>query len=316
MGCKELLSISIPDSVKKIDMAAFCGCSSIKSIRIPSTTRIYYQEAFLWCFSLESIQLHQQVPCTPEELGMISFEDCVSLQIAYIPSAVLIHSHANELSLFPECNPNLILLSDGTGNENDDQDLDIPSICLNNVEECIDVLPEEVADLPANEQLLFLQLIVTYRLPHIAERTSESKLSLLHILIYFPGDIYEPLSHLLEKCPHATTAIDNNGKTPLHHVITSTRHNMEKRCYDLLVQASPDTVVHEAARARIDSVDDMKLIARLKINSLAIQEEESRLLPFMIAAQVCEEDNDVCGLSNVYELLSMMPQVLKEYDDS
>ena len=83
-------------------------------------------------------------------------------------------------------------------------------------------------------------------------------LTILHMIVYFPGDydhaIYESLSILLLKFPTVVTAVDKYGKTPLHHaVVASQQHNsMSKDCFDQLQAASPNTVVHQAIRAKIN----------------------------------------------------------------
>jgi len=94
--------------------------------------------------------------------------------------------------------------------------------------------------------------------------SSKSSLNLLHLIVYFPGDIYETLSTLLTSCPEAITAVDNNGKTPMHHVITSTRH-------------CPDTVVHQAIRSGGLCWDDLHELVKAKIDALTLDDVESGL---------------------------------------
>merc|ERR1711904_640891 len=105
------------------------------------------------------------------------------------------------------------------------------------------------------------------------------------------------------------------GKTPLYHVLMSTRHNMDQDCFDLLLSQYPVTVVHCAIRDGLLDWDDMQEMVRTKINSLTVEDDDSGLLPFMMAGEKCSyESEDLSGLSLVYELLSMKPDVMNEYD--
>ncbi len=53
--CSSLTSITIPDSVKEIRLGAFRGCSSLTSITIPKNVRVIGQEAFYGCDALKKI---------------------------------------------------------------------------------------------------------------------------------------------------------------------------------------------------------------------------------------------------------------------
>ena len=56
-GCKNLISVNIPDSVKTIGQYAFRGCSQLKSISIGKGVRSIGSDAFLECGYLESVYL-------------------------------------------------------------------------------------------------------------------------------------------------------------------------------------------------------------------------------------------------------------------
>jgi len=59
---KDIISVSIPDSVINIGAGAFSGCESLISITIPdSVTRIDYG-AFGWCGSLISVTFQGTIP--------------------------------------------------------------------------------------------------------------------------------------------------------------------------------------------------------------------------------------------------------------
>ena len=82
--CKDLTSIEIPNSVKRIGDRAFYGCSSLTSIEIGnSVTRIGY-EAFSWCSSLTSIEIPNSV--TIIDIG--AFSACSSLTSIEIGNSV------------------------------------------------------------------------------------------------------------------------------------------------------------------------------------------------------------------------------------
>ena len=58
--------------------------------------------------------------------------------------------------------------------------------------------------------------------------------------------------------------------------------------------------------------DDLREVVLVKTNALIVEDEESGLLLFMMAA-VENESEDVMGLEMVHELLRMNPAVLKDY---
>ena len=121
-----------------------------------------------------------------------------------------------------------------------------------------------------NEQLDILHHVFHQQSPDIADMAQESGFNLLHLLVYFPDDISETLSTLLTKCPQATIDVDWKGKTPLHHAIESTKHNMDVNSYNLLLRRSPDTVVvHQAITAGLYG-DDLHELVKAKIDALTM----------------------------------------------
>lgn len=110
-GCKNITSITIPESITWIDSYAFldctslntvklnstinhisegtfCGCSSLTSIELPKSVNSISKSAFKRCESLKSLNLSHI-----EQIGAEAFMDCVSLdsvnlnsQLATIPN--------------------------------------------------------------------------------------------------------------------------------------------------------------------------------------------------------------------------------------
>ena len=83
-GCKNLASVTIPDSVTSIGSYAFSGCTSLTDITIPdSVTEIWYN-AFYNCSSLANIT----IPNSVTNIGSSTFESCASLTSIIIPDSV------------------------------------------------------------------------------------------------------------------------------------------------------------------------------------------------------------------------------------
>ena len=82
--CKNLKSITIPDSVKSIDDRAFLDCESLTSITIPNSVVSVGDYAFYNCESLASITL----PDSITSIGIAAFYRCYSLTSITIPNGV------------------------------------------------------------------------------------------------------------------------------------------------------------------------------------------------------------------------------------
>lgn len=83
-GCKELTSVTVPDSVKIISMSAFEGCSSLTSVNIPDGVSEISHSLFKDCTSLQSVQLPDGIRGIDYE----AFENCISLTDINIPDGV------------------------------------------------------------------------------------------------------------------------------------------------------------------------------------------------------------------------------------
>ena len=98
---------------------------------------------------------------------------------------------------------------------------------------------------------------------------------------------------------------------------------MHANSYNLLLRHSPDTVVHQAIRDRLygnDHGNDLYELVKRKVNALTLKDDESGLLPFMMAAGIygqCNEYNEegdsLLSLRVSYMLLRMNPSVLQDY---
>merc|ERR1712038_1398054 len=133
-------------------------------------------------------------------------------------------------------------------------------------------------------------------------------MNLFHLITHFPrvfsNDMHEAISSLFTKCPQAAINLSKNKSS--------------QECHDLLLTQSPPIVVHQAIKAGFDW-EYLRPIVMATTDALTLEDEESGLVPFMLAAQKCnnEEDDDTSGsLSGVYELLCLQPDVLKDYDKS
>lgn len=77
MGCKNLVSITIPDGVKDIPLSTFAGCTSLQSVTIPQSVTSIGQTAFSGCSSLPSITISSSVTRVQRN----AFANCSILKI-------------------------------------------------------------------------------------------------------------------------------------------------------------------------------------------------------------------------------------------
>ena len=83
-GCRGLTSITIPNSITKIESSTFQGCSGLSSITIPSSVTSIGGEAFAWCSGLISIN----IPSSVTSIGYYAFSGCSGLTAITIPNGV------------------------------------------------------------------------------------------------------------------------------------------------------------------------------------------------------------------------------------
>ena len=89
--CSSLTSITIPNSVTYIGWYAFVNCTSLTSITIPNSVTSIGRNAFSGCSSLISIT----IPYSVTSIGQSAFSGCSSLTSITIPNSVRsINQHA------------------------------------------------------------------------------------------------------------------------------------------------------------------------------------------------------------------------------
>jgi len=82
--CKNLTSVTIPDSVTTIGVFAFWGCSNLSSINIPASVTEINAKAFSDCLSLTSLIIPEGVTT----IGSCAFEYCIYIESITIPTSV------------------------------------------------------------------------------------------------------------------------------------------------------------------------------------------------------------------------------------
>jgi hypothetical protein len=81
---RNIVSVTIPDTVTTIGSYAFCSCSSLNSINIPSSVTSIGDDAFNCCTSLKEITIPNSVTI----IGNWAFFKCTSLKEITIPNSV------------------------------------------------------------------------------------------------------------------------------------------------------------------------------------------------------------------------------------
>jgi len=83
-SCYSLTSVTIPNSVTRIDNSAFYGCSGLTSVTIPNSVTSIGGFAFSGCSGLTSVV----IPSSVTEIGGSAFSGCSGLALVVIPSSV------------------------------------------------------------------------------------------------------------------------------------------------------------------------------------------------------------------------------------
>ena len=83
-GCRNLTSITIPDSITSIGKYAFAYCSSLTSVTIPDSVTSIGERAFYYCSSLTSIT----IPDSVTSIGNYAFVSCENLTSITISDSI------------------------------------------------------------------------------------------------------------------------------------------------------------------------------------------------------------------------------------
>ena len=81
-NCKELTSVTIPESVTTIDDIVFIGCAGLKSVTIPSRVKSIGEHVFERCSELTEVTMLGERPEAPETL----FPGCGKLKAIHVPA--------------------------------------------------------------------------------------------------------------------------------------------------------------------------------------------------------------------------------------
>ena len=84
-GCRNLISIFLPDELPSITRDAFDTCDKLPSINLPASIQDIGDFAFSMCTGLSSISIPDKVT----RLGRFSFQCCYSIKTIEIPTSVL-----------------------------------------------------------------------------------------------------------------------------------------------------------------------------------------------------------------------------------
>ena len=82
--CKNLVSITLPQSLTSIEFAAFYGCEKLENIRFPKSLVNTGQNLFPGCYSLKEIDVDKQNPDYTSCEGVLFDKNCTTL-IIYPP---------------------------------------------------------------------------------------------------------------------------------------------------------------------------------------------------------------------------------------
>lgn len=84
LGCGDLESVQIPNSVTKLGERCFMRCSSLTEVNIPSTVTELPVGCFGYCASLKKIE----VPSTVTSIGSACFMNCTNLADVTLPRTI------------------------------------------------------------------------------------------------------------------------------------------------------------------------------------------------------------------------------------
>lgn len=74
-GCRDLTTIVLPDTIRRIGAGAFSGCTSLRGLYLPDGTEVLDADAFADCVSLEAVF----IPASVRAIAPDCFRDCAGL---------------------------------------------------------------------------------------------------------------------------------------------------------------------------------------------------------------------------------------------
>lgn len=80
----DIVNVTLPDSITKINYKAFAKCKKLETINFPDSLKVIGEYAFTTCHSLEEIKLGNQI----ESMGYCSFQLCISLTDITVPGTI------------------------------------------------------------------------------------------------------------------------------------------------------------------------------------------------------------------------------------
>lgn len=110
-SCKELRTVTIPDSVESVGMLAFCHCINLTDVVIPYSVKSLGDSAFAFCDNLRNVTISDGVKI----IGKHAFFLCKSLTEMEIPGSI------DEIGdcAFGSCfELKRVVFADGVGNKN------------------------------------------------------------------------------------------------------------------------------------------------------------------------------------------------------
>ena len=106
VGCKSLISLSLPQSVETIEKYAFEGCESLRSLRIPRNVKQIKQSAFNGCASLQWLSFDGPPPVGLKDAG-INANTLVWYNADYASEwtdAIAENGFTKTMPFLPDCN--------------------------------------------------------------------------------------------------------------------------------------------------------------------------------------------------------------------
>ncbi len=82
--CSNLEEVNIPEGVGVLPNRVFAECAGLRKIEIPASVRVMSEAAFMGCKSLRTVKIPEGV----RRIALKAFADCLALESVYIPKSV------------------------------------------------------------------------------------------------------------------------------------------------------------------------------------------------------------------------------------